>query len=203
MADRKNALEYPVIHLAIRLIVALALLVLHDAALLVEFLLGYDAQEMAHAVGLHPQRQIKSVLRHILKIVRAVEVCCAVYSCSADEFEWLEIFVIVIFTAVEHQVLKQVSESGLAGFLVLRSDVIPDIYSHYRCFVIFMNNQTQAVVEREFGVVNVEIAGHGHVERKEYQCACHADRTFHSGISHLKAYRSFPGRGSLTGVCAD
>ena len=59
--------------LAVGLVLALALLVLHHAALLVEHLLVDGAEQVAHAVGFHPQRHVERRGRHVLEVVGAVE----------------------------------------------------------------------------------------------------------------------------------
>src|SRR3546814_6849606 len=57
---------------AVRLVFALALFVLHHAALLIEHLLVDRAKQMAHAIGLHPQRGIERGGRHVLEIIGAI-----------------------------------------------------------------------------------------------------------------------------------
>ena len=73
--------------LAVGLVLALALLVLHHAALLVERLLVDRAEQVAHAVGLHPQRHVERGGRHVLEVVGAVELGGAVLLGGADQLE--------------------------------------------------------------------------------------------------------------------
>ena len=54
-------------------VVAPALLVLHDLALVVEVLLAERLEERAHPVRLEPERELHLVARHGLEVVRAVE----------------------------------------------------------------------------------------------------------------------------------
>ena len=115
----EQPLQRAVFDQAIRLIVAAALLVLHDAALLVEFFLGYHAEQMPHAVRFHPQRHFQRRGRDVLKVVGAVEPGRSVHRGGADFVKWLEILVIVIFRTVEHQVFEKMSKTGLARFFVL------------------------------------------------------------------------------------
>ena len=65
-------LQQRVADLAVGLVLALALLVLHHAALLVERRLVDRAEQVAHAVGLHPQRHVERGGRHVLEVVGAV-----------------------------------------------------------------------------------------------------------------------------------
>ena len=106
--------------LAVGLVLALALLVLHDAALLVELRLVDRAEQVAHAVGLEPQREVERVLRHGLEVVGAVVVGRAVHAGRADLLERIEELAVQVLRALEHQVLEQVREAGLAGFSFLQ-----------------------------------------------------------------------------------
>ena len=54
-------------------VVAPALLVLHDLALVVQVLLAQRVEQRAHAVGLEPERELELVRRHRLEVVGAVE----------------------------------------------------------------------------------------------------------------------------------
>ena len=65
---------------------------------------------------------------------------------------------IVVLRALEHQVLEQVREAGVAGALVLRTDVIPEIDRDDRAGVILVEQDVQSVVQR--------VAGEGNVHRK-------------------------------------
>ena len=73
------------------------------------------AEQVAHAVGLHPQRHVERGGRHVLEVVGAVEIGGAVHVGGADLLEGLEVLVLVVLRALEHQVLEQVGETGLAG----------------------------------------------------------------------------------------
>ena len=97
---------------AIGLVVALALLVLDHAALLVELALVDRAEQVAHAVGLHPQRRVERGGRHGLEVVGAVEPGGAVHVGGAGLLERREVLVLDVLGAVEHQVLEQVREPG-------------------------------------------------------------------------------------------
>ena len=73
VADGEQAFGGGIAHQAIGLVVALALLVLDNAALLVELVLGQRAQQVAHAVALHEQRQIERALGHGHDIIGAIK----------------------------------------------------------------------------------------------------------------------------------
>jgi hypothetical protein len=103
-------------HAPVRLVVALALLVLHDAALLVQRGLVDRGQQVPHAVGLEPQRRVERGGRHVLEEVGAVLRRRAVLVGGADQLERAEEFVGMVLRGLEHQVLEQVREAGAAGF---------------------------------------------------------------------------------------
>ena len=78
---------------------------------------------------------------------------------DADLFERLEVVVVEVFRAVEHEVLEQVREAGLAELFVLRADVIPQVDRDDGRFVVFMDDERQAVVEDELFVGDVDVGG--------------------------------------------
>ena len=143
------------------LVLPLALLVLHDPALLVQLGLVHGTQHVAHAVGLHPQGQVQGGPGHVLKVVRAVLVGGAVEVRRADALHGLEVVVVEVLRAVEHQVLEQVREARLARLLVLRADVIPDVHRDDRRLVVLVDDQGEAVVENELLVRDVDLRDQG------------------------------------------
>ena len=142
-------LEHPAKYGAVWPVFTLPLFVLHDTALLVQPLLIDRSQQMPHAIGLHPQRNIYGVRGHVLEVVGAIEVGGAVHVGGTDLVERFEVVVVVVLATVEHQVLKQMSKSGFADLLVLRAHVVPDVYRHDRRLVILVDDEGQAVVEHE------------------------------------------------------
>ena len=112
---------------------------------------------MAHAVGLHPQRHVQSRFGNILEIVCAIEIGCAIHIGSTNQLKRLEVFVVVVFGAIEHQVFEQMRKPGFAGFLVFRADVIPDVDSHDRCLGVFVDDQAQTVIECVLGEIDLEV----------------------------------------------
>jgi hypothetical protein len=155
------------------LVVALALLVLDDAPLLVELLLLDRAEQMPHAVRLHPQRNVERGGRHVLEVVRPIVRRGAVEIGGADPLHRLEVILVVVLRSVEHQVLEQVGEAGLAGLFVLGPDVIPDVHGDDGRLVVLVHQQGQAVVEHEFLIGNVDLAGvharHHHGDNQQVQ----------------------------------
>ena len=145
--------------LAVGLVLALSLLVLDDAALFVEPGLVDGRPHVPHPVGLHPQRHVERRRRHDLEVVRPVLVRRPVHAGRADPVEGLEVVVVVVLAAVEHQVLEQVREAGLAGLLVAGADVVPDVHRDDRRLVVLMDDQAQPVVEDVLRVRDVDDAG--------------------------------------------
>jgi hypothetical protein len=135
---------------AVGLIFALALFVLHHAALQVEGLLIERAEQVAHAVGLQPERVIERRGGDVLEVVGAVVIGGAVEVGGAHLLHGVDVAAVEVFAAAEHQVLEEVREAGLAGLFVLRADVIPDVDGHDGGFVVFVDDHGQAVVEDEF-----------------------------------------------------
>ena len=154
MFRREHARKDVIFGQAVRLIVALAFFVLHYAALFIESFLRDRAEHVSHAIGFHPQRHIKRRFWHVLEIVGAIKIGGAVHIGGAHTFERLEVFVVVILAAVEHQVLKQMREAGFAAHFILGANVVPDIDRNNRRFSVFVHDKAQTVIQREFGVVN-------------------------------------------------
>ncbi|OPZ80333.1 MAG: hypothetical protein BWY77_01125 [bacterium ADurb.Bin431] len=159
MAGREAVLCDQLIDQAVGLILVLALLVLDYTALLVELALVNGAEEMAHAVGLHPQGDIEGRDRHVLKVIGAVLVGGAIQIGGADLLHGLEIIVIVVFAAVEHQVLEEMGETGLAGLFILGADMIPDIKGDDRGFMVLVDDDGEAVIEDEFLIGDFDLLG--------------------------------------------
>jgi hypothetical protein len=155
---REERIELAIFDQAVGLVVALPLLVLDDADLVLEILLGDRVEQMAHAVALEEEREVERRRRHRLEIIGPVEPGGAVIVGGADLLERLEEVARRVLGAVEHQVLEQVGEAGLAGDLVLRADVVPDRDGDDRRLVILMDVDAQAVGQREALVGDVDLA---------------------------------------------
>ena len=125
-------------------LVVLPPLVQHDVALVVELLLGERRQQVAHAIGFHPQREVERAGRHHFPIVGAIGVRRSVEQ-AAGALQRREVAVIVMLGAFEHQVLEQVREAGASGTLVLRADVIPDVDGDHRQLMVLVHDDVEAV----------------------------------------------------------
>ena len=147
MALRVERRRHQIPDAAVRLVLALPLLVLHDAALLVEPRLRHRAEQVAHPVGLHPEDGVERRDRHVLEVVGPVLAGGAVQIGRADPLEDLEVVVVEVLRAVEHQVLEEVREAGLARPLVLGADVVPDVHGDDRRLVVLVDDERQAVGE--------------------------------------------------------
>src|SRR5690606_27565856 len=109
------------------LVLALALLVLHDAAFTFEHGIRDVTGEKAHAVGLEVQRSLESRHGHCLEEVRAVDTRRAVSVGGAEVVHRLAESVGMVLAAVEEEVLEEVCEAGATRTLVARPHVIPDV----------------------------------------------------------------------------
>ena len=135
-------------------LVVLAPLVQHHLALGDELLFAERRQQVAHAIGLEPQRQLEGVGRHHFPVVGAVGVGRAVDQ-RPGGLQRLEVAAGMVRRALEHEVLEQVRESGAAGPLVPRADVIPDADRRHRDVGILMDDHVEAVGERTGGEGNI------------------------------------------------
>ena len=156
MIGGEDLFEQHLVNAAVRTIFALTLFVLDDTALDVEFLLGYGAEQVAHAVGLHPQRHIHRGARYGFEIVGAIKPRGAIGVGGTGQFEWFVVSAFVVFGAGEFQVLEQVCEAGLAGRLVSRTDMEPEADGDDRRLVVFADDQGQAVRQHGFGERNID-----------------------------------------------
>ena len=119
------------------------------SALLVEFGLTDGAGKMPHPVGLHPKRQINGVGRHILEVIGAIVVGGTVLIGRADALERLEVVVVEMFAAVEHQMLEQVGEPRPPRFFIFRAHMVPNVDGHDRRLVVLVHEQRQSVFQHE------------------------------------------------------
>jgi hypothetical protein len=150
VARRKARLRRQLFRYRIRLVVALALFVLDDAALLVEPRLVDRADQMAHAIGLQEEDLVESRFRDVLEVVRPIVVGRSVQVGRAERLDRLEVVVVVVLAAVEHQVFEKVGETRPSGLLVLRAHVVPDVHRHDGRLVVLVDDQREAVVQRVF-----------------------------------------------------
>ena len=138
-----------------RVVVTLPLFILHDAALIVQHVLCHGTQQMAHAVAFQHQNAVNCAGGYSLEIIGAIRIGGAVHIGAADLFDIFKPFAWRIFRAVEHQMFEQMGKSGLADRFMFGADVIPDGNADQRGLVIFMDNDSQPVVESELFIRNI------------------------------------------------
>ncbi len=136
---------------------ALALLVLHDATLLIEHVLGNGAQQVGHAIAFHPQRHVECARRNGRVVVGAILGGRAIHAGRAGVGERREELAIAILGALEHQVLEQMGKTGLTFGLVLRADPVPHADEHGRNGMIGVHQDGQAIVQPKHLVGNIDL----------------------------------------------
>ena len=156
MAFGKHVFHDVVEGSSVRSILALALLVLDHTTLLIELVLIDRAEEMPHAVGLHPHRKVQRCRWHGLKVICAVGIGRAIHAGRADLLERSEILPVIVLAAVEHQVLEQVGEACLARNLVSGTHVVPERDRHDLSLAILVHDDPKTVVQVELVERNVE-----------------------------------------------
>ena len=132
-------------------LVGLAALVLHHISLEIEPLLVQRVEEEAHPVGLQPQHQLQVVGRDVGPVVGPVRSGRAVYE-GANLLERLEVAAVVVLGALEHKVLEQVGKAGPPLLFVLGADVVPDVNGDHRQRVVLVQDDVEAVGQRELFV---------------------------------------------------
>ncbi len=140
---------------AVGLVLTLTLFVLNDTALEVEFLLIEHGEEMAHAIAFGKEDIVEHGGRNIFEIVGAIVIGGAVEVGGTDTFHGVDIGIVKILAAGEHEVFEEMGETGFAGLFVFGADVIPGVDGDDGGFVIFVHEDGEAVGEDEFGVGNV------------------------------------------------
>jgi len=144
---------------AVGLVLALPFLVLHHTPLQVERFLVERSEQVPHAVGLHPEGKVDGRGWHVLEVVGAIGIGCAIQIGCADAFHGVDVASGSVLAAAEHQVLKQVRKSRLSRLLVFRANVIPDVDGDDRGLVIFVDDHGEAVVEDKFLVGDLDLGG--------------------------------------------
>ena len=183
MPCRESILRDELFRNRVRLVLALALFVLHHAALQIQRLLAQV--EVSHAVRLHPQRVIHRGRRHILEIIRAVVVGRAVQVRGADALHGLDIAALRMVAAAKHQVLEKMRETRLPQLFVLRPHVIPGVDRDNRRLVVLMHNQRKPVLQHKFLVRNIHVFRLSKRPRRSTQHHYHYKTSRHP-IPHLR-----------------
>src|SRR3546814_571110 len=122
MAGRQQRRKLCIFDQSERLIVPLPLLVLDNAALVVEFLLRHRAQQMSHAVTFKKQGNFQSGSRHRFEIIGPVEPGGAIEVRGPDLLQRFKEITGGIFRSIEHQMFEKMRKACLALGFVLRSD---------------------------------------------------------------------------------
>ena len=140
---------------------ALAALVAHHVLLVGERLLVQHVEQVAHAVGMHPEGEFELVRGHRVVVIGAVVVGAAVAVAGAGALQQaVGQAARQVLAAGEHHVLEQVGEAGQAGHLVGRADVVPDVDGHQRQALVFDQDHLQAVGQRVLVEGDGRDAGH-------------------------------------------
>ena len=113
----QSGLDQHLRHAVWTVFVVLTSLVLDHVALDVELAVGEHFQQVSHPVGLQPEGELEVVGRDVFPVVGAVCGGGAI-QVGADLLERLEVALVVVLGAFEHDVLEQVGKAGLAGLFV-------------------------------------------------------------------------------------
>ena len=157
MIDGIDARPNPVGDARIRPIFAMPLFVLHDVALLVERFLRHGAQQIGHAVAFHPQRHVERAARDRGEVIRPVLAGRAIHARRAGLGKRREELAVTVRRPLEHQVLEQVGEAGLAVWLVGRPHAIPHADEHRWHRVVAVHENREAIVQPEHLVRNIDL----------------------------------------------
>ena len=142
-------------------LVALAALVLDHVALGVDGLGRHRVEQIRHPVGLEEERQVQRVRRHVDVVVGAILGRRRVVGAAGRLEQLIEVAVLGVGRAHEHEVLEEMREPGPPGLLARRADVIPDVHRDQRHGVILVEDDVQPVGQRELRIRNVELRGPG------------------------------------------
>ena len=153
-------------------VVGLALLVLDHVTLVVEVLLAHGVEEGGHPVRLQPEAQLELVGGQRLEVVGAIEVRGRVADATGtlDDAEVLGLGDVP--AALEHEVLEEVGEPGLAGLLVLGAHVVPEIDGHHGCHPVGGHDDPQAVGQRVLAEADVGRVAHEEIAARRAGHGC-------------------------------
>ena len=85
--------------------------------------------------------------RHRLEVVRPIQPGRAVHRPAGALDQGDVLGLRDVARALEHDVLEQVGEPGLAGDLVLGADVVPQVDGDDRSEMVFRDDDAQAIIE--------------------------------------------------------
>ena len=141
-------------------VVGLALLVLDHVTLVVEVLLRHRVEQRGHAIRFEPQAQLDLVRGQRLEVVGAVEVGGGVEHAAGSLHDREVLRLGHVAAALEHEVLEEVGEPGLARLLVLGADVVPEVDGDDRRYPVGRDDDAQSVGERVLAEADVDGAAH-------------------------------------------
>jgi hypothetical protein len=98
--------------------------------------------------------------------------------------------------ALEHDVLEEMGEPGLADLLVLRADVVPDVDRDDRHEVVLGHDDAEPVRQARVGEID---PGHGHADSRELRDR--AGRSYRRSGSAGPAARDGTGIDVQPGLC--
>ena len=157
VSHRKQRAADIIVRQAEGLVITLPFFILDNADLVIELFLRNCPEQMAHAIGFEEEHGLKRRRRHGLEIIGPVVPSRAVEIGRADLLQRLEDITRRVFGAVEHQLFKQMCETGLSLRLVLRPDVVIDRGCHDRRFAVGVDDDAQAIRQRELLIGNVHL----------------------------------------------
>ena len=146
-------------HAVGRVLVALPALVLDDVALGVDGLGRHRVDQVGHAIRFEEERQIQRVRRDIDVVVGAVLGRRGVVGAAGRFQQLVEVAVLRVGRAHEHEVLEQVGEPGPSRLLARRADVIPDVHRDHGHCMVFVQDHVQSVRQRELRIRDVQARG--------------------------------------------
>ena len=201
-ADRRLAIRMPIGIHRLRndelrtavgtILVVLSALVAHDAALDVELLERHRLAEPGHAVGLEEEEEVEKIRRARLEVVRAIRRRRRVVATATALHARVELARRHLLRPHEHQVLEEMREARPLRWLVLRSDVVPEVDRDERQSMVFVKDDRQTVVEtraREGNLLRERRRGRGRREggderdrRQEWHAAPSSSLCFHAAL---------------------
>jgi hypothetical protein len=130
---------------------ALAALVAHHVALVLQLRLVELLQQEPHAVALEPERELELVGGQRLEVIGTVEIGGAIEVRCARPFHELQMPVLRhVLGALEHHVLEQVREARTPDLLVGRSHVIPEVHRDHWQPAVLDEDHLEAVRQAVF-----------------------------------------------------
>jgi hypothetical protein len=151
---------------------ALAVLLLHHVALGLEGRVVND--ERTHPLGLGPQQRLRVVRGDDLPVDRHVVAGRGVVDAAHVLGQAIHHLRLHVLRRLEHEVLEEMREAAAALGVVLRPDLVPDLYGDGRAGAVGRRQHAQAVRERavaELKPRQTRLLPNGRARRDEYRNA--------------------------------